>query len=110
MARIGRRERMVALVEGWRRSGQSAAVFCRRRGIKPQRLSYWKRVLGIARPVVRRRSSRRRADRFVPVRLVGAGSTGALEIHLTSGDRVVIHEGSSRELLREALAVLRERC
>jgi hypothetical protein len=40
----------------------------------------------------------------------GAGVAGGLEIALASGDRLVVREGVSRELLRDALMVLRERC
>jgi hypothetical protein len=111
MARIERRERMRALVERWRRSGVTAAAFCRRQGIHPQKLSYWKRALGLAGPVVKRRRVSRGAPGFVPVRLVGgSGATGHLEILLAGGDRVVLHEGVSRELLCDALMVLREGC
>jgi hypothetical protein len=110
MARIGVRERMAGLLERWRRSGETGAAFCRRHGIKPQQLSYWKRVLESAGQTVKRRSPRRRDGGLVPVRLVEAIGAGALEIHLASGDRLVLHGGSSRELLREVVAVLRERC
>jgi hypothetical protein len=112
MARIDRRrERMRALVERWRRSGETAAAFCRRQRIHPQKLSYWKRVLGLTGPVVKRRRVSGRAPGFVPVRLLGGGvATGHLEILLAGGDRVVLHEGVSRELMRDALIALRERC
>jgi len=112
MARIEkRRERMRVLLGRWRRSGESAAAFCRRHDMRPQKLSYWKRVLGEAGPIVKRGGGRRRAPGFVPVRLVGAGAvTSGLEIVLGSGERVVVGEGVSRELLREVLLTLRERC
>ena len=109
VARIKTRERMRALLERWQRSGESAAGFCRRHGIKPQRLSYWKRVLGLSGAAVPRRS-RRAGSRFVPVRLVDAGGSAPLEIHLTSGDRLVLQEDISLELLRQVVAVLRDRC
>jgi hypothetical protein len=110
MARIeATRARMAGLLRRWQRSGETAAAFCRRHGIKPQRLSYWKRVLGLARPTVPRRAGRGGGG-FVPVSLVDAGGGATLEIQLTSGDRLVLHEGSSLELLRRAVAVLRERC
>ena len=50
--------------------------------------------------------------RFVPVQLVGSGdvSVGCLEIHLASGERVVFPEGGSMDVLREVVALLRERC
>lgn len=111
MAKIETRERMRAVVERWRRSGESAAAFCRRRGLRPQKLSYWKRVLGEAGPIVKRRGGGRRAPGFVPVRLLGAGAvTSGLEIVLVSGERVVVGEGVSRELLGDVLRSLRERC
>jgi hypothetical protein len=111
MARIATRERMAALLKQWGRSGQSAAAFCREHEIKPQRLSYWKRVFG-GQPPVRRRGGRRVLARFVPVQLVGSGdvSVGCLEIHLASGERVVFPEGGSMDVLREVVALLRERC
>jgi len=112
MARISRRERMREVLRRWRRSGLSAAAFCRREGMAPQTLSYWKRVLGPAKAVVRRRRAAQPVG-FVPVRLVDSAdgvAAGGLEIALASGDRLVVREGVTRELLREALLVLRERC
>jgi hypothetical protein len=79
----------------------------------PQTLSYWKRTLGPEKAVVRRRRSAR-AVGFVPVRLVdsadGLAAAGGLEIALASGDRLVVREGVSRDLLHDTLMVLRERC
>jgi hypothetical protein len=113
MARIAKREQMRRVLARWQRSGESGAAFCRREGIGPQRLWYWKRVLRIARPGAGRRRAVAPAD-LVPVRLVDAASgmaaNGGLEITLASGDRLVVREGVSHELLREVLTVLRERC
>ena len=113
MARIARRERMRAVVERWRRSGESAAAFCRRSGIKAQTFAYWKRVLGARGGMARKRRARRPVPGFVPVRLVGAGADLApsgVEVVLGSGERVVVGETVSRELLRDVLQALRERC
>jgi hypothetical protein len=41
-----RREYWRALIEECRRSGVSQAAFCRRRGIPPGTLGYWKCILG----------------------------------------------------------------
>lgn len=113
MASVERRERMRTLVARWQRSGQSGAAFCRRHGINPQKLSYWKRALGLAEPPVRRRRAAKPVG-FVPVRLVdspvGSTTTGGLEIALASGDRLMVGQGVSRELLRDAIQLLRERC
>jgi hypothetical protein len=107
-----RREQMRRVLARWRRSGVSAAAFCRGHGIKPQKLSYWKRALGAGR-VARRPRDARPVD-FVPVRLLdsmaGAAASEGLEITLATGERLVVRDGVSRELLRDALMVLRERC
>ena len=113
MARNEVRSRMAGLLKRWRASGQSAAAFCRREGINPQKLSYWRRVLGMAEPV-KRPARRHSVAGLVPVRLltgVGAGANGpCLEIHLASGERVVFPEGGSLEALRAVVGLLRERC
>jgi hypothetical protein len=108
---MARREEMRRVLARWRRSGVSAAEFCRREGLAPQALSYWKHALGLARVVRRRREVR--PVGFVPVRLVDSGAgaaSGELEVTLATGDRLVVRAGVSRELLRDALEVLRERC
>jgi hypothetical protein len=100
---------MAGLLEQWRTSGESGAAFGRRHGIKPQKLSYWKRVLGMSVPA----SRRGRASGLVPIRLlgeVGAAGSPALEIHLVGGDRIVFPQGGSLAVLREVVELLRERC
>lgn len=112
MARSEERVRMAGLLKQWRASGESGAAFCRRHGIGPQKLSYWKRVLGRAEPV-RRRAWSRAGGGLVPIRLlgdVGAVSSTALEIHLAGGERIVFPQDGSVALLREVVALLRERC
>jgi hypothetical protein len=100
---------MAGLLEQWRSSGESGAAFCRRHGIKPQKLSHWKRVLGMSAPARRRG----RASGLVPIALlgeVGAASSAALEVHLSGGDRIVFPQGGSVAVLREVVELLRERC
>jgi hypothetical protein len=112
MARRERRERMEALLEQWRRSGESSAAFCRRQGIKPQKLSYWKRVLGKT-TAVRRRGRGRAARGLVPIHVLsGVGTVGgtALEIHLSGGEHIVFPQGGSLAVLRGVVELLRERC
>ena len=112
MARSEERERMVGLLRQWRASGESGAAFCRRHGIRPQKLSYWERVLG-GRAAVRPRGSRRQAGRLVPIHLLSdvAGVSGTtLEIHLAGGERIVFPQGGSVAVLREVVELLRERC
>lgn len=67
-----RRAHWQALIEACRRSGLSQAEFCRRHGIRPGTLAFWKHTLGqaagTARPGARR--GRPAAPAFVPVRVV----------------------------------------
>jgi hypothetical protein len=112
MARSEERARMAGLVKQWRSSGEPAAAFCRRQGIKPQKLSYWERALGMAGPASQRARGRG-ASGLVPIRLlggVGGVSSTALEIHLAGGERVVFPQGGSLAVLREVVALLRGRC
>lgn len=112
MARSEERERMAGLLRQWHASGESGAAFCRRQGIKPQKLSYWKRVLAGKAPA-RPRGRGRRASGLVPIRLlsdVAAVSGMALEIHLSGGERIVFPPGGSVAELREVVELLRERC
>jgi hypothetical protein len=101
------REGMRSWVARFEGSGLSAAVFCRRHGVPVERLSHWRRVVGATAP------SGRRGVELAPVRvlgLVGSGGQGSVEIQLANGDRVVVREGVSPELLRETLRALREAC
>jgi hypothetical protein len=112
MARSEERQRMAGLVKQWRSSGESGAAFCRRHGIKPQKLSYWKRVLA-ERAAARPRGRIRRAGGLVPIRLLGevGGVSGtALEIHLVGGEGIVFPQDGSLAVLREVVELLRERC
>jgi hypothetical protein len=112
MGRSEGRERMARLVKQWRASGESGAAFCRRQGMKPQKLSYWKRVLGMAGPA-RRRARRVTASGLVPIQLlgdVGAANHSALEIHLPAGELIVFPQDGSLAVLREVVELLRGRC
>lgn len=105
-----RRERMVRLVREFEGSGQTGAAFCRRHGLRPQRLSYWRRVLG------RRKAGPERSRRpaaFTPVRLVPTDVLavgGGVEVTLAGGERLVVRPGTPVELVRSVLVVLRQRC
>jgi hypothetical protein len=83
--------------ERWSSAG---AVAGRRRrpsvvakGVHPQKLSYWKRALGLAGSVVRRRRSVRRAGGLVPVRVLSG--SGAVEQHRCAARQQDLHEGTA---------------
>jgi hypothetical protein len=110
MARSSSGEEMAAVLKDLERSGETAAAFGRRHGIKPQKLSYWKRRLS-AEPRVKRVRTRSATPRLLPVEFVAASAAAAaLEIHLPGGERIVFPQGGSPAALRAVLAVLRERC
>jgi transposase-like protein len=82
-------------------SGQSVAAFCRERGLGAAQLYVWKRRL---RPSA--------AESFVELRLVGSGAqpaparSGAIEIRLEGGRRVLVEPGFEASHLRAVLAAL----
>lgn len=84
-----RRAHWRALLEACRRSGLSQAEFCRRRGIPPGTLAFWKHTL--RRPARAAQPARPAVPRFVPVRVVappvdhadaGVSTTGSGEIDI----------------------------
>ena len=98
-----RRAHWQALLEACRRSGLSQAEFCRRRGVPPGTLAFWKHTLAReARPSrSRARPVRPAPPAFVPVRVVApprpaadasgepaTAASGAIEIVLAGGRRV----------------------
>lgn len=99
------REAMRSWVSRFERSGLSPAAFCRRHGFPAQRLSYWRRVVGAAVPQER--------VSLAPVQVVGLAEAvvqGSVEIHLPSGERVIVRADVPAELLRETLSALRATC
>ena len=105
MKRNDIRRRMTALVRRWARSGQTQAVFARRQGLTRAKLQYWvsriDRPSDVAAPVA-----------FRPVQVVdtAAGESGAVEVVLTTGERVVVRAGASGELVRAVVSALRPSC
>ena len=100
--RVANRARMEGLVERWRRSGQSVSAFCRKQRISRDKLVYWRRRLAGG-------GAAGEGTELAPVRLIRSGPVddGRLEIVLGTGDRLLVREGISPELLRDVVAVLR---
>jgi transposase-like protein len=101
-------ERMTRLVRAWRASGEPQARFARRHGVRPWTLWYWSQKVGRAAP---RRTTSRPA--FVPVEVVpdAAGRPPmAIEVVLTSGERLVVPDGVDGPRLRAVLAAVRAAC
>jgi hypothetical protein len=99
--------RRAQLVAEWRVSGEPKATFARRHGVHPRTFWGWCReaaepstVADVAVPV------------FVLVAVVDTEDAGAraLEIVLTSGDRVCLRGALTRDWLASAVAALRRAC
>jgi len=97
---------MERLVRRWRASGKSLSGFARQQGISRDKLHYWSRKLAEA---LRDRAGE---PDLIPVRLVGGseGRPAAVEVVLASGDRMLVREGASPELVQAVFVALRERC
>jgi len=106
MARERMRRRMAALVRAWETSGETRDAFARRHGLTVWQLDYWKRQ-------VRRALSEDAAVSFTPVRVladVARPPGDGVEVVLVSGERIVVHAGTSGDLLRTVLSALRASC
>ena len=105
MTRDETRRRMTALVRRWDTSGEPQAAFARQHGVSHGTFRYWARRVdrgtGVAPPVA-----------FTPVQVVDSTGldTGALEVTLATGERLVVRAGVSGELVRVVLAALRSPC
>jgi len=74
------KEKWKAVVEDWKKSGLSQATYCRRTGINPTRLSYWKKKLSIE-EIVLDKSNKIEQSEFVEV---GGVDSEAFEIRIGS--------------------------
>ncbi|HVA64745.1 MAG TPA: hypothetical protein VNF74_13550 [Terriglobales bacterium] len=89
------------LIEEQARSGQSAAEFCRARGLWASSFFLWKRKLGEAKAEA--------ASGFVELRAVAApapAANAALEVGWAGGPSVWVRAGFEPELLRQVVAAL----
>ena len=90
-----------AIINTWRKSGETLAAFARHRSLNRRRLVRW---------VSRLRVSAPQAMTFHPVRVTGTseGGTASIEIDLGSSRRVRLSPGFATEDLRRVLTVLAE--
>lgn len=82
-----------ALIQEQQRSGETAAGFCRERGMSPPRFFWWKRRLREGSPVAA----------FVEVKLAAASE---LEVRLVGGRTLLLRPGIELEWVREVAAAL----
>jgi hypothetical protein len=105
-----RRTAMFDLVRRWQQSGTTARAFAQEHGVTAWTLYYWReRLVNQERPARRRRVRVRpkKTTTLVPVRIVPDGPGGALELILTTGDRLRVPVDVSVETLRRVVTVLR---
>jgi transposase-like protein len=95
-----RRRKWAELIRQQQQSGLSVSAFCRDRGFSDQTFYNWRKRLATSETV-----------RFALVSAGAAGGEehGAIELLLTSGDRLRIGRGADTATLRTVLSVLRER-
>lgn len=95
---------MTALVRRWRASTDTQAVFAERNRISRAKLRYWLRRV--------ERTAMAEAVAFTPVRVLGptGGGSGAVDVVLASGERLVVRSDASVDLVRTVLAALRSPC
>jgi transposase-like protein len=97
---------MLAVVQQWERSGETRRVFARRHGVTLSCFDYWRRQLLDARQAPTPVS-------FAAVRLTDSPEPTArdvMEVVLASGERLVIREGVSVDLVRRVVTALRPSC
>jgi transposase-like protein len=106
MAGTRTRRGMTALVRQWEAGGETREAFARRHGLTVSQLDYWKRQVRQAEPsdaAVRFTAVRVRDDQPTPAR-------DRVEVVLRTGERIVVRDGASIDLLRTVLAALRASC
>jgi hypothetical protein len=102
-------ERWTSLLDEWKKSGLSAAAFCRERQLSESMFWFWKREIPLRhRRNARSRSRRRAPVRLVPVRIVAEPSRKRVPIELIApgGMTVRLSAGFDAVALRELLAAL----
>ncbi len=100
------RRKMTALVRQWEHSTETREHFARRHGLTLARFEYWKRR-------VRREAVATSVPTFAPVSMVAdhaASDTRGIEVALATGERLIIHEGVSVDLVRAVVSALRQSC
>jgi transposase-like protein len=100
--------RMARLVAQWRASGESGASFARRHQIAAWTFWYWCRKLS-AKPRIESDGTPPAAT-FVPVRMAVEPDVPAIEMVLSSGERLLVRTGASADLVRAVVMALRPPC
>ncbi|MGH9384257.1 MAG: IS66 family insertion sequence element accessory protein TnpA [Vicinamibacterales bacterium] len=106
MTRDRTRRKMQALVRQWEASDEPRQAFAQRHGLTVSQFDYWKRL-------VRQILLSESLPAFAPVRVLTDRDTavgGTMEWVLTSGERLIIRDSLSPELVRTVVSALRASC
>jgi transposase-like protein len=100
-------EQWSALLDELSESGESVDSFCRRRGVRPGTLYWWRWKLGAA----RRKSSTGTGVRLLPVAISSSAApvAGAVVIHV-SDLRMHVEAGTDVAYVAALVEALRSRC
>lgn len=92
------------LLAAWERSGLTMAAFCRKRGIRPRRLYWWRSKLAAwsqePAPTERRTRDAEHGYQLVEAVVVPSSSApapAAVTLHLRSGDRIEVRSPGNVE-------------
>ena len=96
------------VLDEWKKSGQSAAAFCRERQLPESKFWFWKREIRRRRATRSSRSPRPMPARMVPVRIVQEASRqpSPIELVFSSGMSVRLSAGFDASALCQLLAAL----
>jgi transposase len=111
-SRQRRLTRMREVIERWHASGDSARSFAKANGLAPSTLFRWQQRLTESDGAAGREKHERIS--LLPVRVVAGTTepeaTDAIEVVLTTGDRLHVGPGVAEDRLRVVVRVLRTAC
>jgi hypothetical protein len=84
-------QRMMAMIEDWRNSGLNQQQFCNESNIRYHVFHYWYKRY--------RDKQEAKSCGFIPVQTMPV-SSGFAEVHLSSGNRLILHQAVSAEYIK----------
>jgi hypothetical protein len=92
---------MFSLIELWRTSNLTQLDFCKKKDLDYQKFHYWLRKYKVSRGEV---TSGKAAPSFVKVDLPSMVTTGAVELYLPDGRKLIFHQRVEVAFLRSLLS------
>src|SRR3954465_10128900 len=86
------REQMYAHIEQWKQSGLSQKVYCEQQAVKYHVFHYWYKLYRDQHQQAAPEPEPKRSATFIPLMLSTSSATAFVELHLSSGQRLVFHQ------------------